>query len=312
MIKNWFLIRFGLLFFAIVNLPAGQARAQSQDSLPKHQFSIQHDNDFIFSIDRYYTTGTFLGYGKSLAGDFIFKKTEGAALQLDFVLGQETYTPRELFKTDFNVLERPYAGYLFFSGAITRVKTSNLWELKAEIGLAGPQSLAGEAQVAYHKLINEFIPSWSGEIANSIHFNGYGSYVKSFQKESAVFFDIHSSAAFGTRQVFANQEATLFVGNRDAIRQSSFYNRIGAKNEFYGYAGLSFRVVSLNALIQGNPLGDDSPFTLPIVHYIGAAKAGVTLRRGCNTFQAEYVTQTKETSREGQLHYASFVFKRVF
>lgn len=305
MIKNWFLIGFGLLFFAFV-------KAQSQDPIPTHQFSIQHDNDFLFSIDRYYTAGTFLGYGKSLKEDFIFKNTDNVSLQLDFELGQETYTPRELFETDFNQLERPYAGYLFVSGAITRVKASSLWELKAEIGLAGPQSLAGEVQVAYHRLINEFIPSWSGEIANSIHFNGYGSYVKSFQKEQNWFFDLKSTAALGTRQIYIEQEGLLFLGKRDGISTSSFYNRIGTQNEFYGYAGLSFRAVNLNALIQGNPLGDASPFTLPIVHYIGGAKIGAALRRGRNTFDVQYVTQTKETFREGQLHYASFVFKRVF
>ena len=75
--------------------------------------SVQHDNDFLLGIDRYYTAGTFIEYRKQLAGDFIFKRTPDSPLQLDLTLGQDTYTPRELFETDFNRLERPYAGYLF-------------------------------------------------------------------------------------------------------------------------------------------------------------------------------------------------------
>lgn len=288
------------------------AKAQSETPALKHQFYLKHDNDFLIGIDRYYTTGSFVGYSAVLEKDFVFKKKPNTALQLDFVLGQETYTPRALFETDFELLERPYAGYLFLSGAIASVNTSNLWELKAEIGLAGPQSLAGDVQIAYHRLINEFIPSWSGQIANSVHFNSFGSYTKSFQKEQRLFFDLRSSAAFGTRLIYAEQEGLLFFGNRDGLASSSFYNRIGTKNEFYGYIGLSFRAVGLNALIQGNPLGDDSPFTLPIVHFLGGAKTGVVLRRGRNSFEFAYVTQTKETTRQGRNQFTSVVFKRAF
>lgn len=288
------------------------AKAQSPSITPTQQISIQHDNDFLFAIDRYYTTGTFLGYSKTLQGDLIFKNTDSHSLQLDLKLGQETYTPRELFETDFEFLERPYAGYLFTRAGVTSASNGCLWQLSAEVGLAGPQSLAGEAQVAYHRLINEFIPSWSGEIANSFHVNGYGAYIKSFQKDKRAFFDVQSKVALGTRQIFLEQEATLFVGRRSSIARSAHYNRIGVEKELYGYAGVYYRFVGLNALIQGHPWGDDSPFTLPIINSLLGAQMGMVFRKNRNTFQIEYVNQSRETSREGRLHYASFIFKRAF
>jgi hypothetical protein len=288
------------------------AKAHSQDSILKHQINLRHDNDFLLGIDRYYTTGSFIGYSNRLAKDFIFKHTAETPLQVDLLLGQETYTPRELFETDFNLLERPYAGYLFVQGGVTQVKKSHVWTVTGEFGLAGPQSLAGAIQRAYHDLINEFIPTWVGQIGNSIHANGYGSYVKSFQKEKGLFFDIQTEAALGTRQIFIKQAATLFIGRRDALSSSSFYNRIGNGREFYGYIEGSYRYVSLNALIQGHPFGDDSPFTLPIVNSIIEAKAGLVYRRGANTFQLEYVSQTNETQREGQLQYVGVAYKRAF
>jgi len=305
------LVRKSLLFLSIL-LCFAFAKAQSQDSIPKHQISLRHDNDFLLGIDRYYTTGSFIGYSKRLSKDFIFKNTAESPLQLDFLLGQETYTPRELFETDFNLLERPYAGYLFVQGGVSQVKKSHVWSLNGEFGLAGPQSLAGKIQRAYHELINEFIPVWAGQIENSIHLNGYGNYVKSFQKDKRLFFDLNTEAALGTRQIFIEQGATLFLGKRDGLNSSSFYNRIGNTREFYGYAAASFRYVSLNALIQGHPFGDNSPFTLPIVNSIIRAKVGVLYRKGANTFQLEYVTQTNETEREGQIQYAGAVYKRTF
>lgn len=288
------------------------AKAQKPISSPSQQISVQHDNDVLFGIDRYYTTGTFIGYSKTLQGDFVFKNTEVNSLQLDIKLGQETYTPRELFETSFEFLERPYAGYLFASVGVTSASKDYLWQLTAEAGLAGSQSLAGDVQVAYHKLINEFIPSWSGEIANSMHINGYGAYVKTFQKDKKAFFDVQSKVALGTRQIYIQQEATFFVGQRSSIATSTHYNRIGVEKELYGYAGVYYRFVGLNALIQGHPWGDDSPFTLPIQNSVLGVQMGIVLRKKRNTFQIEYVNQSRETLREGRLHYASFIFKRVF
>lgn len=288
------------------------AKAQTQDSIPKRQISLQHDNDFLLGIDRYYTTGSFIGYSKTLSKDFIFTNSKESPIQLDLIIGQETYTPRELFETDFDLLERPYAGYLFASAGVSQAKRNHIWTLNGEIGVAGPISFAGAVQRAYHELINEFIPVWSGEIANSVHLNGSGNYHVSFQKERKFFFDLSSSFAFGTRQIFADQKATVFIGNRDNIRTSSYYNRIGATREFYGYGGVLYRYVALNALIQGHPLGDSSPFTLPVENTVLGAQVGVVMRRGANTFQLEYVTQTRETQREGQLQFTSLVYKRAF
>lgn len=300
------------ILFVVLFLCFAFAKAQFQDSIPQHQISLRHDNDFLLGIDRYYTTGSFIGYSTRLSKDFIFKNTPEAPLQLDLLIGQETYTPRELFETDFDLLERPYAGYLFVQGRVSQVKKSHVWSLSGELGLAGPQSLAGAIQRAYHELINEFIPVWAGQIGNSIHLNGYGNYVKSFQKEKRLFFDIKTEVALGTRQIFVEQAATIFLGKRDALTTSSFYNRIGNSREFYGYASASYRYVALNALIQGHPFGDNSPFTLPIVNSIIEAKVGVVYRKGANTFQLEYVSQTNETEREGQIQYIGAVFKRAF
>lgn len=278
------------------------------------QVAVQHDNDFVFAIDRYYTAGTFLSYSKQLEGDFIFKR-EDYPLQLDLTLGQETYTPRELFETNFDFFERPYAGYLFIKAGLSKGKEDILFNIEAEIGLAGEQSKAGEIQVAYHELINEFIPVWEGEIGNSVHLNSKGTFVKDYRLTNSNLFKniaFQSTVAFGTRQLFARQEALLYIGKRDAVASSSAFGRLGGTHEFYGFTGVGAEYVFLNALIQGHPFGDDSPFTLPIVSTVFSFKAGATYRGERNMYSAIYNFRTRETKREGRSQYVSLQFARRF
>ncbi len=293
-------------------------KAQESSSVKNDRLqaiSLQHDNDFLLGIDRYYTAGSFIAYSTQLTDDFIFKRTPDSPLQLDLTLGQDTYTPRELFETDFNRLERPYAGYLFLNGGVSKGSLDQLFRIDAEIGLAGSQSLAGEFQIAYHTFIREFIPSWSGEIGNSVHINGYGTYVKDFViPNSNLFknFALQSTAALGTRRIFARQEALLYIGKRDAVVYSSAFNRLGNTEEFYGFAGIGVEYVLLNALIQGHPWGDNSPFTLPIVNTIASAKFGMVYRGSRNSYKAVLHLRTKETSREGESKFFALSYTRIF
>nr|WP_162533586.1 lipid A deacylase LpxR family protein [Dokdonia sp. Dokd-P16] len=278
------------------------------------QIAIQHDNDFVFAIDRYYTAGTFLSYSRQLQGDFIFKKHD-YPLQLDVTLGQETYTPRELFETNFDFFERPYAGYLFVKGSVSKAQEDVLFKIDTELGLAGEQSKAGDIQVGYHELINEFIPVWEGEIGNSVHFNSFGTFVKDYQLEKSNLFKnvaLQSTVALGTRRVFARQEALLYIGNRDVVASSSAFGRLGGKHEFYGFAGVGAEYVFLNALIEGHPFGDYSPFTLPIVSTILSFKSGITYRGENNLYSIVYNFRTRETNREGRSQYVALQFARRF
>lgn len=281
----------------------------------KQQVSLQHDNDFLFVIDRYYTAGTFIKYSRLLEGDFIFKKAEDAPIQLDVKLGQETYTPRELFERDFDLLERPYAGYLFISGLVSKVQKSHIWTLQGEFGLAGPQSLAGDFQIKYHKIIDTFIPVWEGQIANSAHLNFKGTYSADLSLDASYWLkniSLQSAISLGTRLTYVEQEVRAFIGKRSSLGTSTAFNRIGGEHEFYGYAGIGYRYVLNNALIEGHPLGDDSPFTLDAVSSIGKFTSGIVYRKKRMTYRMSYHYTTKETTREGRLQYATMMIARLF
>ncbi len=281
----------------------------AQENLFRHQISVQHDNDFVFAIDRYYTTGSFITYDHVLKNPFILKPTANAPLQVSLQIGQQTFTPRELFESDFDLLERPYAGYLFTKATLSRASAVSVWQLGAELGWAGPQSQAGAFQVAYHELINEFIPVWAGEIANSFHLNTEASYYKDIKVRRSnllSYLTWHSKVALGTRSSFLQQGLWVYLGNRAVAHESSAFGRIGQESEFYGFSGLSLKYVINNALVEGHPFGDDSPFTLKAVPLVWQWDSGLRYRTRRMTYQAVYHWQTRETRREGRWHYTSF------
>lgn len=281
----------------------------------KSQLQFQHDNDFVFAIDRYYTTGTFVSYDRVIQGDFVLKRSSEYPIQLKYTLGQETYTPRELFETQFAVLERPYAGYLFGAMQISKATDYTILKLEGELGLAGPQSLAGKFQVAYHELINEFIPVWEGEIANSFHVNVHGQFVRDFAiKKSNLLshFALISEVSLGTKTVYAQQSAIAYIGKRTQTGSTSAFGRLGDVTEFYGFAGISYRHVLYNAIVSGHPFGDTSPFTLNTVPSVFKWDAGVVYRGDHNYYEVAYHFQTKETIREGRWQYVSLTFGRRF
>ena len=291
------------------------ASAMSYGQELKNQISVQHDKDFLFAIDRYYTTGTSLNYDRLIASNFLLKKTSVASIQLTFTLGQETYTPRELFENNFDLLERPYAGYLFGRFNVSQAREKSILNLFVEAGLAGEQSLAGKFQIAYHELINEFIPTWEGEIGNSAHINIGANYGRDFYVSNSNILKhiaLESTVALGTRDVYAQQEATAFFGRRASTYNSAAFGRLSDVQEFYGYAGVGVRYVLLNALISGHPFRDNSPFVLDEVPFLLRFKAGLAYRGSRNTYELGYHFQTKQTEREGRSQYTVFKFARRF
>ena len=67
-------------------------------------------------------------------------------------LGQEIYTPRRDAPRPVSG-ERPYAGWLHFTAAATRVTPGRSRTLAATLGVTGPPSLAREVQDGVHRLL---------------------------------------------------------------------------------------------------------------------------------------------------------------
>ena len=103
------------------------------------QLGIIIDNDQLLATDRYYTSGIFISYKKDLKDGFIFKKEEVSKTMINFTVGNEIYTPRNLNSFDVTEFDRPYAGWLFGKLEVGKIKRSSASFVSLESGITGKE-----------------------------------------------------------------------------------------------------------------------------------------------------------------------------
>jgi lipid A 3-O-deacylase len=90
----------------------------------------------------------------------------GRCLSTDFTLAQEMYTPAD-WHVHANPVpgQRPYAGQLSLTGTANAATPRENSALTLQLGVAGPPSLAGNVQAAWHRLIGYYPPlGWDHQI----------------------------------------------------------------------------------------------------------------------------------------------------
>jgi hypothetical protein len=246
------------------SLGLGFATAQEETMrAPKQQIEFRHDNDFVLFTDRYYSTGLFLTYRRALAAG-IFPNTKE---QLSFQLQQQAYTPSNVDTENILKIDRPYAGFTAFTAGWSIAKNSHLWEVKTVFGLTGPSSGAGRFQRWHHEnIVFVSVPTWFTEIEDSFHANlevRHAMEVELAPIPFGVRLALHTTAAYGTKDIYAQPEVVTYFGRRSPLSSSIAYDQVGSlEREIYFSLRFGYRFVSHNALLQGNILGDDSLYTI--------------------------------------------------
>lgn len=234
----------------------------NNDTIPRYQVELRHDNDFFFATDRYYSSGLFLKFRTQLP-----KTNSGVRKeQLSFSLSQEVYTPSQTQSTNSEIFDVPYAGFSGFTTTWSSASKSDLIQTSLLLGIAGLNSGAGGFQRWYHRALGiRNSPLWVEEIANSLHLNLYFNYTKEWQIVQGPFgvrFAFQPNFALGTKDIYVEPETILYIGKRNQTNASIAYNRIGTTNrEIYVAMRFAYRRVFNNGLIEGNLLGDNSPRT---------------------------------------------------
>jgi lipid A 3-O-deacylase len=184
-VKIWRYVRMGLccLWLAGVVCPVKAAESDEQTGF----FSFTEENDSLADAfgsdqDRHYTQGLKL----SLFGGDDFMTNTTATLNrvipawgfnpvagdlVWVILGQNIYTPNVLTNRALIKTDRPYAGWLY-TGAIYQRRgpagpnTAVLESFEVNLGLVGPDSLAGAAQRQWHRwFVHNDVPTgWGNQI----------------------------------------------------------------------------------------------------------------------------------------------------
>lgn len=256
------MVRSHLLLILLLGI-APLLYSQKSDTPVRYtsQWEFSHDNDFVLFTDRYYSSGLFLTYRTLLKKAPESFKTH----QLDFKIGQEVYTPSQTQSVNTNTFDRPYAGFLGLTTTWSVGSGNELINSSLLVGLAGLNSGAGGFQRWFHRVVSIVdSPLWIGELNDSFHLNLNFSYIREWVFSSNPFgvrLAVDPEIALGSRDIFFEPSARLFLGKRNDAAQSIAYSRLGTKNtrELYFSLDVGYRFVLHNGLIEGNLFGDDSP-----------------------------------------------------
>lgn len=224
---------------------------------------LMHDNDFLHFTDRWYTTGSFIGYRKLLNDT---DKKHDNKRQFSIQLEQSFYTPSNILSSQIEDYDRPYAGFLGFNSGLSLINEKRILTFILSIGVTGEISGSQGLQSWFHSTNESQEATWTGQIENSTHANLYGSYSREWLLWDAdfnMFLATTPKIALGTKDYYLENKATLYIGKRNELENTMAYRQLGTiENELFFALTGTYRYVIHDAMLQGSIITDNSEFTL--------------------------------------------------
>ena len=278
------------------------------------QFELRHDNDFLHFTDRYYSTGNFLVYRilDKTRKDTLYKR------QNSFYLSQEIYTPSDIGETDITKFDRPYAGYLGINYQHTVANINWLFDLTYSLGVTGPISGAEGLQNLFHDTAAEDsrTATWEGQIKNGVTINFYFNYIREWEllpNPFSVHFALSPTIAFGSKDIYLQNDAVFYFGKRNPLHKSIAYNQIGKlKNELFFAVRAGYRYVIHDTMLEGNLIKDSSVFLVEPYQNFFIYNVEMYYRRGRNDFKLFYNFNSAETKKAENHMFVTLSIARNF
>jgi lipid A 3-O-deacylase len=307
-------------------------------SLPIHAaddvttWNVQWENDFFEEYtDQHYTSGLrfsatsqkawgtldsgFQDLATRLIPGMDDKCAKGSDWLYNISLGQNIYTPSNLYASNLITGDRPYAGWLYLNfGLLADRKRSNhpdascryrgfnpfpLYEissntvdtLELSVGVVGPAALAEQVQKGFHKIFDGVDPQgWDHQLHNEPAIN------LTFSRQNSWLTDLdhidvisHWGGALGNVFTYANVGATLRVGQgldsdygppriRPGIPGSDFIKPGNRSQSFYFFVSAEGRAVARDIFLDGNTFR--SSHSVDKYPLVADLQAGVVFRKG--------------------------------
>ena len=158
-------MKYLIVFFALA-FPISAYSAESPKKFDtstevddKWIFSATWENDYFADSDDNYTNGMRFSWLspetntpnwlENLANKTPFFHLNGIK-RLAYSIGQDMYTPSNIFATNLITNDRPYAGWLYASSGLVSSTETELERLELTLGMVGPSSKAYETQKSIH------------------------------------------------------------------------------------------------------------------------------------------------------------------
>ncbi len=277
---------FGCLLAAAA-LVAVPCRAQELPLPPEHGYwSFGLENDLWGSgKDRHYTHGTKAVYLSPKPPPDLLRRLLGRLpcfacrnmSGVEYVFGQNMFTPEDISREDLIREDRPYAGWLYFGVQLIAPRqlepdVRQVETMEVNIGMVGPASLAGKTQRLIHKWIASPRPNgWDHQLRNEPGL--MLTYTRQWQffgqtKSSLLERDVspHIVGAIGNVYTYGGGGLLLRIGKGlrndggpETVRPSFpgfAYFAPNGRRSWYAFTGLEVRGMVRNIFLDGNTFTD--------------------------------------------------------
>ncbi|MCS6855288.1 MAG: lipid A deacylase LpxR family protein [Elioraea sp.] len=269
-------------------LAAGLALAQpcqagARD--PISNLTITYENDQFGGRDRYYTTGWQVAWRATspMLTDLLVRATPVVSpwlptdglVRWGFGLGQNIYTPEDTRSRVPGLTDRPYAGWLYGSAALSAVTATSLALVELQFGVVGPSALGEQVQNNVHRILAiERSAGWSTQLKDepgvNLILNRQWRVSRPFDpaNPTGLGWSVVPSvaASLGNVQTWAGAGAIVKVGKkldadfgpqrlRPAAVGSAFFRHDGEWG-WYLLAGLEVRAIAHDIFLDGNTWRD--------------------------------------------------------
>lgn len=278
------------------------------------EIGIVTDNDLYTSSknDQYYTNGLEIFYR------YLSKKDKPQLIKQvnQIKLGQYMYSPRDIYRDEEEMFDRPFAGYLFGEfGNTTFYTNQSVLKKYIQVGYVGPNSFADQVQSSTHRIFNyTAFDEWDYQIKNALSIQLYAMIAKPFLgtiNSERIDFQWQTEAKLGTIFTGFSTGFVTRIGIKKlvALSDSNFYgaslnkDKSLSQNEFYFYLAPYFNYQVYDATIQGSLFDDNSPVTFDIIPFRFNGEAGLRYRKNNLNLSYAFVYRGKELKSERMTGY---------
>lgn len=264
-------------------------------------FLLQWDNDKVVDTDRHYTNGVRMAYtanvatGQSKTTGLTLAKftrfTDTCNLRTGWALGQDMYTPEDVDAYIPDPMDRPYAGWSYVGFTLQNENGNEQDTLEIDAGMIGPAAHAGQAQNAFHRLINVSISrGWRSQIGDEIGLLATRTYKRRTVAEPVFELDGleydfigHGTAQLGNVRTGAALGATARIGGNLGEDFGPVYGTFALPQKrpnalsYSFFVGAEARAVLWDTFLDGNAF-KDSP-DVKKEPFIAEARVGFTVHK---------------------------------
>lgn len=241
-------------------------------SFGQRYINLSVDNDLYFNLDRYYSSGIFISFGKLKPGDQMEAYPKKYA---HWTLGQEIYTPKNRYTVNVEKFDYPYGGWLFLERSFEWYKSAlSAWGASLKAGITGKASLAPFFQNLYHdKVLGLRDVAWEKALPQRLHFNLNAMQRKRLPlgKRLALLYEFFGN--LGTQRIAAGGRLGVLYGTSQAL--AFLGNPLEMQNKGYGiYMGTRQEYRVHDYMISGSLFDNEAPFVLTDIPYKNSLEAG--------------------------------------